>query len=266
MAYALDTGVDSKDLDIPSMRGRVSPEEWRARVNLAACYRLVALHGWTDLIYTHISVRVPGEPEHFLINPYGLMFEEMTASSLVKIDFGGKLVAETPFEVNEAGFTIHSAVHMARHDVDCVIHTHTVAGMAVAAQRGGILPITQNSMMFHGDHVAYHAFEGIAFDLGERERLVADLGERYVMVLRNHGLLTCGRTIAEAFEIMHNLEKTCAAQVAAQVGGELVFPPEPVCRHTANQFWDEAKRQPFGTRAWPAMLRLLDRRNPGYDQ
>lgn len=263
MAFALDT--EDNSLEIPSVRSRVSAEEWRARVNLAACYRLVAHFGWTDLIYTHISSRVPGEDGHFLINPFGLMFEEVTASSLVKIDFEGNTVLDSPFEINKAGFVIHSAVHMARHDVACVIHTHTVAGMAVCAQKDGILPISQNSMMFYGDHLAHHDYEGIAFDTEERDRLVADLGDRFVMLLRNHGLLTCGRTVGEAFEIMHNLEKTCAAQIAAQAGGgALSIPSKEVCEHTANQFWDYADKEPFGKSSWPAMLRLLDRHNPGY--
>jgi len=262
MAYALQS-----DFDIPVVRDQVSPEEWQARVDLAACYRLVALHGWTDLIYTHISAAVPGEEGHFLINPFGLMFEEVTASSLVKIDFNGETVMPSPFKINKAGFVIHSAVHMARHEVECVIHTHTVAGMAVSAQKDGVLPITQNSMMFYGDHLAIHEYEGIAFDTDERERLVADLGDRYAMLLRNHGLLTCGRTIGEAFEIMHNYEKTCQAQIAAQAAGSagLTMPSKEVCEHTANQFWDYAKKEPFGKDSWPAMKRMLDRHNPGYD-
>jgi ribulose-5-phosphate 4-epimerase/fuculose-1-phosphate aldolase len=253
---------------IPSVRDRVSDEEWRIRVDLAACYRLVARYGWTDLIYTHISARVPGEDgsEAFLLNPFGFMFEEVTASSLVKIDFDGKILMDTPFDVNDAGFTIHSAVHMARHDVACVIHTHTRAGMAVSAQVDGLLPLTQNAMMFHGDHMAYHAYEGVALDLDERSRLQADLGDRYAMILRNHGLLTCGRTVAEAFEIMQNLEHACEAQLAAQAGGvALTMPPADVCAHAAEQFWNYAKDKPFGRRAWPALLRMLDRHNPGYD-
>ncbi len=251
---------------IPSVRDRVSDEEWQTRVDLAACYRLVAHFGWIDSIYTHISARVPGEEGAFLLNPYGFMFEEVTASSLVKVDFEGKILMDTPFEVNEAGFTIHSAVHMARHDVDCVIHTHTASGMAVSAQADGLLPLTQNSMMFYGDHMAYHEYEGIALDLDERSRLQADLGKRYAMILRNHGLLTCGRTIAEAFEIMHNLERACEAQLSAQAGGvKLTYPSDNVCAHTADQFWDYHSNKPFGERAWPAMLRMLDRNNPGYD-
>lgn len=259
MALALAT-------DIPCVRDQVSPEEWQTRVDLAACYRLVAHYGWTDLIYTHISARVPGKEEHFLLNPYGLMFEEVTASSLVKVDMDGEVVMDSPFEVNAAGFTIHSAVHMARHDVACVIHTHTRAGMAIAAQKDGLLPLTQNSMMFHGDRLAYHDYEGIAFDLTERERLIADLGDRFAMVLRNHGLLACGRTIAEAFEILHNLEHACEAQIEAQSGGgPLIVPSEEVCRHTADQFWSHGDKEPFGALAWPALRRLMDRHNPGYD-
>ena len=261
MAYAVDT---ESPLHVTSVKDRVSDAEWAERIDLAACYRLVAMHGWTDSIYTHISVRVPEEEGKFLINPFGLLFEEVTASSLVKIDFDGKVVMDSPFDVNEAGFTIHSAVHMARPEIACVIHTHTVAGMAVAAQRAGILPITQNSMMFYGDHMAYHDYEGIAFDLSERERLIADLGTRYAMILRNHGLLVCGRTIGEAFEILHNLEKACQAQIAAQAGGELIMPSDEVCRHTADQFWSYAKDKPFGNKAWPAFKRKLDRENPGY--
>ncbi|NQW10981.1 MAG: class II aldolase/adducin family protein [Alphaproteobacteria bacterium] len=259
MALALST-------DTPCVRDRVSPEEWQTRVDLAACYRLVAHFGWIDLIYNHISARVPGPEEHFLLNPYGFMFEEVTASSLVKIDLDGNVVMDTPFEVNAAGFTIHSAVHMARPDVACVIHTHTHAGMAVSAQEDGLLPLTQNALMFHGDRLAYHDYEGIAFDLTERERLIADLGDRFAMILRNHGLLACGRTIPEAFEILQNLEHACAAQIAAQAGGgPLITPSEAVCRHTADQFWSSTGDRGYGVRAWPAMLRLMNRHNPGYD-
>ncbi len=256
MALAMET-------DVPCVREMVSEEEWQIRVDLAAFYRLAAHFGWTDSVYTHISARLPGEEDHFLLNPYGYMFEEVTASSLVKIDTEGRTVMDTPFEVNGAGFTIHSAVHMARPEVACVAHTHTRAGMAVAAQQSGLLPITQNAMMFYGDHLAYHDYEGIAFDLDERTRLQADLGDRYAMILRNHGLLACGRTIGEAFEILHNLEASCAAQIDAQSGGPLTIPNPEVCTHTADQFW--SGNEPFGERAWPAMRRLIDRHNPGYD-
>lgn len=252
------------EAEIPSVRDQVSEEEWQIRVDLACLYRLVAHYRWTDSIYTHLSARIPGPDHHFLLNPYGLMFEEVTASSLVKIDTEGKLVMDSPFEVNEAGFTIHSAVHMARPEVMCVAHTHTRAGMAVSAQKEGLLPITQNSLMFYGDHLAYHDYEGIAFDLDERERLQADLGGRYAMILRNHGLLACGRTIGEAFEILQNLEHACVAQLAAQTGEELILPSEEVCQHTADQFWGDGSK-PFGERAWPAMRRMMDRYSPGYD-
>lgn len=252
------------EAEIPSVRDQVSEEEWQIRVDLACLYRLVAHYRWTDSIYTHLSARIPGPDHHFLLNPYGLMFEEVTASSLVKIDTEGKQVMDSPFEVNEAGFTIHSAVHMARPEVMCVAHTHTRAGMAVSAQREGLLPITQNALMFYGDHLAYHDYEGIAFDLDERERLQADLGGRYAMILRNHGLLACGRTIGEAFEILQNLEHACVAQLAAQTGEALILPSEEVCQHTADQFWGDDSK-PFGERAWPAMRRMMDRYSPGYD-
>lgn len=256
------------ELDYPSVRDQVSEEEWRIRVDLACLYRLVAWHGWTDSIYTHLSARVPGDEDHFLLNPFGFMFEEVTASSLVKIDTEGKVVMDTPFEVNEAGFTIHSAVHMARPEVVCVAHTHTKAGMAIAAQKDGLLPITQNAMMFYGDHLAYHDYEGIAFDLEERQRLEVDLGDRFAMVLRNHGLLVCGRSMGEAFEILQNMEHACEAQLAAQTGGaELVMPSPEVCAHTAQQFWGKEKSNAprFGERGWPAMRRMMDRHSPGYD-
>lgn len=252
------------EAEIPSVRDQVSEEEWQIRVDLACLYRLVAHYRWTDSIYTHLSARIPGPDHHFLLNPYGLMFEEVTASSLVKIDTEGKQVMDSPFEVNEAGFTIHSAVHMARPEVMCVAHTHTRAGMAVSAQREGLLPITQNALMFYGDHLAYHDYEGIAFDLDERERLQADLGGRYAMILRNHGLLACGRTIGEAFEILQNLEHACVAQLAAQTGEALILPSEEVCQHTADQFWGDDSK-PFGERAWLAMRRMMDRYSPGYD-
>ena len=249
--------------DVPNVRDQVSEEEWQIRVDLAAFYRLAAHYGWTDSIYTHISARVPGDDDHFLLNPFGFMFEEVTASSLVKIDTDGRQVMDSPFDVNGAGFTIHSAVHMARPEIACVAHTHTRCGMAVSAQAEGLLPLTQNAMMFYGDHLAYHDYEGIAFDLDERARLQADLGERYAMILRNHGLLVCGRTIGEAFEILQNLELACAAQIDAQSGGALTQPASQVCAHTASQFW--SGDEPFGTRSWPAMRRLIDRHNPGYD-
>ena len=249
----------------PSVRDQVSEEEWQARVDLAACYRLAAMHGWTDLIYTHISARVPGTDDHFLLNPFGFMFEEVTASSLVKLDTEGEIVVPSPHAVNAAGFTIHSAVHEARHDMACVMHTHTVSGMAVSAQEDGLLPLAQTSLVFHGA-LSYHDYEGIALDHDERERLVADLGENSAMILRNHGLLTCGRSVAEAFMTMYMLEKACELQLAAQAGGTLRLIPEEVCVHTARQFQRDPDAGGDGHVAltWAALLRQLDRVNPGY--
>ncbi len=252
-------------LAAPSVRDQVSEDEWQARVDLAACYRLAAVHGWTDLIYTHISARVPGTDDHFLLNPFGFMFEEVTASSLVKLDTEGEIVMPSPYAVNAAGFTIHSAVHQARHDLACVMHTHTVSGMAVSAQEDGLLPLAQTSLVFHGA-LSYHDYEGIALDLDERERLVADLGGNTAMILRNHGLLTCGRSVAEAFVTMYMLEKACELQLAAQAGGTLRLIPEEVCAHTARQFQRDPDAGGDGHVAltWAALLRQLDRVNPGY--
>jgi ribulose-5-phosphate 4-epimerase/fuculose-1-phosphate aldolase len=242
----------------------MAADEWRARVELAACYRLVAHFGMTDLIDTHISARVPGPDHHFLINPYGLLFHEITASSLVKIDLDGNPIDDPAAETNYAGFVIHSAIHAAREDVGCVLHTHTSAGMAVSAQVDGLLPITQHALRFYG-HLAYHDYEGIALDLDERRRLVADLGDHRAMILRNHGLLTAGRTVPEAFHLMHFLERSCQAQVMAQAGGaRLNLPNENVRRHTAGQFADYGRETPAGHRSWPGLIRLLDKLDPGY--
>jgi ribulose-5-phosphate 4-epimerase/fuculose-1-phosphate aldolase len=251
----------------PSVQDRVSVEEWRARVDLAACYRLTAIYGWTDLIYTHISARVPGTENQFLLNPFGLMFEEITASSLVKLDTDGEIVMDSPYSINAAGFTIHSAVHQAKHDMACVMHTHTVAGMAISAQKCGLLPLAQTSLQFY-NALSYHDYEGIAFDLDERDRLVNSLGDNKAMVLRNHGLLTCGRSIAEAFTTMHSLEKSCSLQIAAQAGGKMVMPSKQVCEHAAAQFNgndDVSTGDSMNQLAWRALLRKLDRENPGYD-
>ena len=251
----------------PSVQDRVSVEEWRARVDLAACYRLTAIYGWTDLIYTHISARVPGTENQFLLNPFGLMFEEITASSLVKLDTDGEIIMDSPYSINAAGFTIHSAVHQAKHDMACVMHTHTVAGMAISAQKCGLLPLAQTSLQFY-DALSYHDYEGIAFDLDERDRLVDSLGDNKAMVLRNHGLMTCGRSIAEAFTTMHSLEKSCSLQIAAQAGGEVVMPSKQVCEHAAAQFNgndDVSTGDSMNQLAWRALLRKLDRENPGYD-
>src|SRR3989454_4540030 len=211
-----------------TVRDQVSPQEWQTRVDLAAAYRLVALYGWDDLIFTHISARVPGAAHHFLLNPYGMMFEEVTASSLVKIDLAGNKVNESPYFVNPAGFTIHSAVHAARADALCVMHLHTDYGIAVSAQKDGLLPLSQQAMLARAS-LAYHDYEGLALNEGEKPRLVADLGDKHHLILRNHGLLTVGRTAAEAFLGMYLLESACKIQILAQSGAsELARIPDPI--------------------------------------
>jgi ribulose-5-phosphate 4-epimerase/fuculose-1-phosphate aldolase len=241
---------------------RYSAAEWEARVQLAACYRLVAHHRMTDLVYTHISARVPGTMDQFLLNPYGLMFDEVTASNLVKIDLDGRAVEDAAYGVNAAGFTIHSAIHAARHDVDCVLHTHTRAGVAVSCQKQGLLPLNQISLQFY-NRLAYHDYEGIALDHDERPRLVGSLGDKRAMILRNHGLLTAGRSIPEAFSLMFYLERACEIQVAALAGGtELIFPSPEICEKTAQQY--ESGEEPLGELEWAAHLRVLDRIDPSY--
>lgn len=247
----------------PSIRGQVSDAEWQIRVDLAAAYRLVALFGWDDLIFTHISARVPGEAEHFLINPYGQLFDEITASSLVKVDARGEPVLETRFPVNPAGFTIHSAIHDARPDVQCVLHTHTPSGVAVSAQQGGLLPLSQQSI-FPLASLAYHDYEGVALRDDEKPRLVRDLGNANHMILRNHGLLTCGRSVAEAFLAMYTLESACRIQILAQSGGAgLIEIPLSVRANAAEQARQVTKGLGGGL-AWPGLLRRLDRLSPGY--
>jgi len=255
---------DLSQLDIPSLRGRVSPEEWQARVDLAACYRLVALFGMNDLVYNHITARVPGEEDRFLINPFGYAYEEMTASSLVKIDFDGNVVLDsgTGYGVNRAGFVIHSAVHRARGDVACVIHTHSPAGMAVSALKCGLLPLTQNAMFF--GEIGYHDYEGPAIDLDEQARLVRDLGNNAALILRNHGLITAGSTVCEAFVVMHWLEKSCQAQLMAMAcNTALNMPAEDVVKRTAERY-KPGQRRRITEVEWPAMLRMLKRRDPSY--
>jgi ribulose-5-phosphate 4-epimerase/fuculose-1-phosphate aldolase len=245
-----------------SLQNRVSPEEWQARVDLAAAYRLVALYGWDDLIFTHISVKIPGT-EHFLINPYGLMFEEITASSLVKIDLQGNKLEDSPYPVNPAGFTIHSCVHEARPDVNCVMHTHSINGVSVSAQKNGVLPLSQQSF-FVLSSLAYHDYEGVALLEGEKPRLVRDLGDKRFLMLRNHGLLTVGTSVAEAFLGMYIFEATCMIQVRAQSGGgELVHIPQPILDMAPAQI-TQVTLGMGGALAWPALLRKLDRVNPGY--
>ena len=248
---------------IASLKDSVSAEEWQLRVDLAATYRLVALYGWDDMIFTHISARVPGPEHHFLINPYGLLFEEITASSLVKIDLDGKKVQDTPYPVNPAGFTIHSALHMNRDDAHCIIHLHSTDGVAVAAQADGLLPLDQHAMMVAGD-LAYHDYEGIALDLDERDRLVQDIGDKHMMLLRNHGTLSIGRNCADAFLRMYYLERACSMQVRALSGGVKVnWPNQGVPEKTAGQS-GMAFEGVLGALAWPALLRKLDRTDPGY--
>ncbi len=247
-----------------SVQEQVSAEEWALRVDLAAAYRLVAMHGWDDLIFTHLSVRVPGPEHHFLINPYNLMFEEITASSLVKIDVDGHPVMPTPYLTNAAGFTIHSAIHMAREDAHAVMHLHTPHGQAVAAQAEGLMPITQTAMLIR-DELAYHHYEGVATDLEERERLVADLGTKSAMILRNHGTLTVGETVAEAFIKMYFLERACEAQCLALAGGTALLnhPPQGTPEKAANQ--GRAGLKLVGNMlAWPALLRKLDRADASF--
>ncbi len=248
---------------IASLKGKVSAEEWNLRVDLAACYRLVAHYGWDDMIFTHISARVPGPEHHFLINPYGLLFDEITASSLVKIDVNGKKVQETPFPVNPAGFTIHSALHMNRDDAHCIIHLHSTDGVAVSAQAGGLLPLDQHAMLICAD-MAYHDYEGVALDLDERERLVKDIGTKNMMLLRNHGTLAIGKSCADAFLRMYYLERSCSMQVRALAGGTKPnMPNQGVPEKTAQQ-GEEAFDGIIGPLAWPALLRKLDRIDPSY--
>jgi ribulose-5-phosphate 4-epimerase/fuculose-1-phosphate aldolase len=259
----IEVNVPSPLPDLPSRHDQVSPEEWQTRVDLAAAYRLVALFKWDDLVFTHISARVPGEHDAFLINPYGLMFEEITASSLIKVDLRGNKLEDSPFPVNPAGFTIHSAVHAARHDAQCVLHTHTLNGVAVSAQRDGVLPLSQQSI-FVLSSLAYHDYEGVALRDDEKPRLVSDLGRCNYLMLRNHGLLTLGRTIADAFTSMYTFEATCAIQLRAQAGGALISVP-PAIIATARQQAAEVTRGLGGNLSWPGLLRRLDRQLPGYD-
>ncbi|MBO3273827.1 class II aldolase/adducin family protein [Pseudomonas schmalbachii] len=247
---------------VPNVKNLVSEEEWQLRVNLAACYRLVAMYGWTDMVFTHISVRIPGPEHHFLINPYGLMFDEITASNLIKIDMDGNKVLESPYSANRAGFVIHSAIHAAREDIQCVLHTHTRAGVAVSAQECGVLPISQQST-FVLSSLAYHDYEGIALRDDEKPRLQADLGDKLFLMLRNHGLLAVGRTVADAFLHMYTFESTCQIQLAAQAGGKLIEVDPRIIEGVA----DAASKQTGGLGGefvWPALLRKLDRVDTSY--
>ncbi|WP_027874299.1 class II aldolase/adducin family protein [Spongiibacter marinus] len=246
------------------IKSQVSAEEWQLRVDLAAAYRLVALFGWDDLVFTHISARVPGADNHFLINPYGMMFEEVTASSLVKVDQNGEKVMESPYPVNPAGFTIHSAVHAARDDAHCVMHTHSINGVAVSAQAEGVLPISQQATLVLAS-LGYHDYEGIALNEEEKPRLVADLSDNTFLMLRNHGLLTVGMTPADAFLAMYIFEATCMIQVRALAGGRELTPVQPEIVDGVKEAARIVTKGLFGDLAWPGLLRRLNRQNPGYD-
>ena len=254
-------------LNIPSLQNLVSAEEWQLRCDLAACYRLVALYGWSDLVFTHITAKLPesvsGAGQHqFLINPYGLMFDEITASSLVKVDGQCNKLNESPFPVNPAGFIIHSAVHEARADAGCVLHTHTRAGVAVSAQQCGVLPISQQSTFVLGS-LAYHAYEGVAFRDEEKPRLQADLGKANFLMLRNHGLLVVGKTIADAFLSMYTFENTCRIQIDAQCGGELTQVSPLIVKGVAEAMRVQTGGM-GGAFVWPSLIRKLDRLDADY--
>lgn len=246
-----------------SLRDQVSDAEWQARVDLAAAYRLVALFGWDDLVFTHISMRVPGEDDHFLINPYGWLFDEITASSLVKIDLAGNKVMDSPHAVNPAGFTIHSAIHAARPDAHCVMHTHSLNGVAVSAQKQGLLPISQQATIVLAS-LAYHDYEGIALREDEKPRLVADLGAQSFLMLRNHGLLTVGATPADAFLFMYVFEAACTIQVRAQAGGGELIPVHPQIVAGVQAAASAVTKGLGGQLAWPGLLRRLDRIDTSY--
>lgn len=246
-----------------SVRAQVSKREWQTRVDLAACYRLIAMHGWDDLVFTHISARVPGPDEHFLINAYGMMFEEITASSLVKVDLAGNKVLDSPFPINPAGFVIHSAVHAARSDVACVLHTHTRAGVAVSTQKDGLRPLSQISL-FSCISVGYHDYEGVALNDEEKPRLVADLGDNTNLILRNHGLLTVGSSIPDAFLFMYALETACQTQIMAQSAGVPLAEVNPKIVAGIAAQAEVVTKGLGGQLAWPGLLRKLDRADSSY--
>jgi ribulose-5-phosphate 4-epimerase/fuculose-1-phosphate aldolase len=246
-----------------AVRDQVSESEWQTRVDLAACYRLIAMYGWDDLVFTHISARVPGPAEHFLINAYGLLFEEMTASSLVKVDLSGAQVLESPYVINPAGFTIHSAIHAARHDVACVIHTHTKAGVAVSAQTDGLLPLSQVSL-FPLASIGYHDYEGVALNEEEKPRLVADLGDRSNLILRNHGLLSVAKSIPDAFLSMYVLETACQTQLMAQSAGVPLTSISAKILAGIKAQAEAVTKGLGGQLAWPGLLRKLDRQDSSF--
>ncbi len=254
-------------LRIQSMRDQCSAQEWQARIDLAACYRLVEMYGMADMVANHISSRVPGEEGAFLINAYGMMYEEITASSLIKVDLDGNILAKPDFGdldygINKAGYVIHSAVHAARPEVACVIHTHSWASMAVSSLECGLLPLTQTAMRFL--HIGYHDYEGVVLDLQEQASIVGDLGKGEALILRNHGALTVGNTVGEAFNWMHRLELACRSQLAAMAANS---PLRPVSQDVLQETWKNYQpgtRRPYGVMEWPALLRKLDRTDPSY--
>jgi ribulose-5-phosphate 4-epimerase/fuculose-1-phosphate aldolase len=263
---AITRGMGEKPLEsveIPSLEGKVSDEEWAIRVDLAAAYRMVAYYGWDDLIFTHLSARIPGPEHHFLLNPYNLMFEEVTASSLIKVDVHGNAVEPTPFITNPAGFTIHSAIHMAREDAQAVMHLHTPAGQAVAAHSEGLLPLTQTAMLVRGD-CAFHDYEGVAIDLDERERLVADLGDKNAMILRNHGTLAVGKNVGECFVRLYFLERACQAQIMALSAGENINNPPQGSPEVTAQQGQIGVALAANLLAWPALKRKAYRLDPSF--
>ena len=245
------------------LKSQISGAEWQLRIDLAACYRLVAHHGWDDLIFTHISARLPGPEHHFLINPYGMTFDEVTASSLVKIDLDGRKLLDSPYEINPAGFTIHSAIHAAREDAKCVLHTHSVNGVAVSATQGGVLPISQQSIFVLAS-LAYHAYEGVALLDGEKPRLVRDLGDKSFLMLRNHGLLTVAGSIADAFLLMYLFESACMIQLRAQAASTELITIDQKIVAGATMMAKQVTRSAGGALAWPALLRKLDRLDPSF--
>jgi ribulose-5-phosphate 4-epimerase/fuculose-1-phosphate aldolase len=251
------------EVEIPSLAGKVSDGEWAIRVDLAAAYRLVAHYGWDDLIFTHLSARIPGPEHHFLLNPYNLMFEEVTASSLVKVNMEGNPVDPTPFITNPAGFTIHSAVHMARPDAIAVMHLHTPHGQAVSAHAEGLLPLTQTAMLVRGD-LAFHDYEGVAVDLSERERIVADLGDKNAMLLRNHGTLAVGKTVGECFVRLYFMERACQAQIYALSAGDNVNNPPQGSPEVAAEQGTAGIAMAANFLAWPALKRKMMRVDPSF--
>ena len=255
--------------DAISKKKHMTEAEHTARVDLAAAFRLVDLYGWSDMLATHLSARIPGPDEHFLINPVGMMFEEMTASCLVKVDIDGNILSESEFGINPAGYTIHSAVHMGRKDAGCVMHTHTAAGLGVATQKSGLLPLTQMALAVIAQ-TGYHDYEGPAFDLRERDRLINDLASNNVLILRNHGLLTVGKTVAEAFVWLFRAERACRFQLSFQQAG---VPAQEIPKEVQDISIERSKKaisasghRPIGQFEWPALLRKLNRENPGYAQ